>query len=501
MRTSVSRRPRLMLRAAGFALLICMCRTASAEPWTVTGDVQRVSDPAIIKSGGRYYIFCSGPGIPVRVSADMHQWDLLAPVFADLPEWAKEKVPGARWVWAPDISFRAGRYWLYYAVSTLGSRRSVIGLATNTTLDAKDPAFRWQDQGLVWETHETDNYNAIDPNAVEASDGQLYLAFGSFWTGLKMVLLDRETGKPKPSAELKPIASRPGAEAIEGACVFKHGEYFYLFCSHDFTARKLASTYKVVVGRSREATGPFVDRTGRAMLEGGGTTIVANDARWRGPGHNSVLEDNGMTWLVYHAINPVGRPSLTLRIDTIQWTADGWPEVEKPVPPIYGWWERTVAGKTTTIRILPDGKIEAPDGSATWTLIGDTLEARWPDPSKPGSEIIERCTVAANRRSFSGRDHQGAPIEGRVSVIGWWEHRVGNGAASMVRLLPDGRIDDVAGGPTWKQTDDTLEFRWPNPAAPGGVWIDTLKLSADHSAYEGSNQDGFKISGWQVASE
>ena len=49
---------------------------------------------------------------------------------------------------------------------------SAIGLATNVTLDPQDPNYRWIDQGLVWETLESDNYNAIDPNAVEGPDGQ-----------------------------------------------------------------------------------------------------------------------------------------------------------------------------------------------------------------------------------------------------------------------------------------------------------------------------------------
>ena len=265
-------------------LIALLGQSAAEDAWTVTGDIQRVSDPTIIRAGTRYYIYCSGPGIPARVSTDLQRWDRIAPVFAELPQWAREKVPGATAFWAPDISFRDGRYWLYYAVSTLGSRRSVIGLATNATLDGADPGFQWQDQGLVWETRETDDYNAIDPNAVEGSDGQLYLAFGSFWTGLKMVLLDRATGKAQPGAELMPIASRPGADAIEGACIVPRGAYYYLFCSHDFTGRGLESTYKVVVGRASTVTGPFVDRAGRMMLEGGGTTVVASDDDGAVPG-------------------------------------------------------------------------------------------------------------------------------------------------------------------------------------------------------------------------
>jgi arabinan endo-1,5-alpha-L-arabinosidase len=484
-------------------LLVSLLSQSGSEPaWVVTGDTQRVSDPAIIKAGAAYYIFCSGPGIPVRVSSDLHHWERLAPVFSDVPRWAKEKVPGATNIWAPDIGFRDGRYWLYYAVSTLGSRRSVIGLATNATLDAADPAFQWQDQGLVWETRETDNYNAIDPNAVVDSDGRLYLAFGSFWTGLKMVALDPVTGKPERDAELKSIASRPVAAAIEGACIIRRGAYFYLFCSHDFTGRRFESTYKVVVGRASTAIGPYVDRAGRPMMEGGGTLLVANDAYWRGPGHNAVLQDGDATWLVYHALDPTRRAALTLRIDPLRWTTDGWPEVDKPLPPVTGWWEHRVAGGAATmVHLLPDGKIDALDDRATWTLADNVLELRFPNAAEPSGAVIDRCSVSADRRSYSGTDQLGQKIEGRRSVIGWWEHRVGQGAATMIRLLPNGRINDRNGSATWTLTGDTLELRWPNSAAPDGVWIDTLHLPADHGTYEGQNQTGMPLSGWQVVSE
>ena len=238
------------------------------------------------------------------------------------------------------------------------------------------------------------------------------------------------------------------------------------------------------------------------MLEGGGTTVVANDAHWRGPGHNAVLQDDGRTWLVYHALDPAGKPSLTLRIDTVRWTADGWPEVDKPAPPVTGWWERSVAGKAaSTIHLLPDGRIDGPGGSATWTLSGNTLEMRWPDPRAPGGAFVDRCSVAANGRSYAGHNQLAVRIEGRLSVIGWWEHRVAEGAATMIRLLPGGRINNTDGPATWTQAGDTLELRWPSPAAPGGAWIDTLRLSADRGAYDGHNQNGIRISGWQVASE
>jgi hypothetical protein len=92
-------------------------------------------------------------------------------------------------------------------------------------------------------------------------------------------------------------------------------------------------------------------------------------------------------------------------------------------------------------------------------------------------------------------------IRGRLSVLGWWEHRVADGAATMIRLLPGGKISDPGGSATWKLTDDTLELRWPNASAPGGAWVDTVRLLPDRSAYDGKNQSGLRLTGRHVASE
>ena len=84
----------------------------------------------------------------------------------------RNRVHGTQGCWAPDISFFNGQYCLYYACSTFGSNHSVIGLATNTTLNPDESAFRWQDQGLVLESQTSDDFNALDPQHVVDRDGK-----------------------------------------------------------------------------------------------------------------------------------------------------------------------------------------------------------------------------------------------------------------------------------------------------------------------------------------
>ena len=157
------------------------------------GDVKRVHDPHIIKEAGVYYILCTGRGIPIRSSSDLYNWKIAGNVFAELPAWTKQEIPGARAAWASDIIYFNGKYLLYYSISTFGKNRSCIGLVTNATLDPKSKDYKWVDQGKVIESTQSDNWNAIDANPVVDDQNNLWLSFGSFWGGLKLRRLDKST--------------------------------------------------------------------------------------------------------------------------------------------------------------------------------------------------------------------------------------------------------------------------------------------------------------------
>ncbi|MBN1285397.1 MAG: arabinan endo-1,5-alpha-L-arabinosidase [Anaerolineae bacterium] len=297
----------------------------------LTGSIRRVHDPAIIKADDAYYVFCTGQGIPVRRSFDLVDWKISFPpvVFPAVPAWAQEIIPGQNDIWAPDISYYNGKYHLYYTVSTFGENRSVIGLATNTTLDFKADGFKWVDEGLVLESTAANNYNCIDPNLILDEEGVPWLAFGSFWSGIKMRRLDFETGKPSAEDEtLYSLAQRRvNYGAVEAPFIIRKDDFYYLFVSFDFCCRGVDSDYHVMVGRSENVTGPYVDRDGVAMLEGGGTQVTFPTERWRGPGHNAILQEDGNEYIVYHAYDAENTGIPTLRIDLLLWDADGWPSI------------------------------------------------------------------------------------------------------------------------------------------------------------------------------
>jgi arabinan endo-1,5-alpha-L-arabinosidase len=314
------------------------------QVFTLSGDYQGTHDPSIIKAGETWYVFATGRApnghMAIRCSNDLENWKLCGHVLDEIPEWIRKESPGTKELWAPDISFFNGKYHLYYAYSLFGKNTSGIALLTNKTLDSASPDYKWMDEGLVLRSRAEDDFNAIDPNLVIDESGNAWMAFGSFWSGIKMRRLDRETGKlSAKDTKLYALASRerppdaapalPGLpadwEAVEAPFIIHHGAYYYLFVSWDLCCRGLKSTYRTMVGRSRKVTGPYVDATGKRMLDGGGTPVLVGNRRWLGPGGESLYVGQDQTIMVFHAYDArTGKPAM--QISTVAWK-DGWPQV------------------------------------------------------------------------------------------------------------------------------------------------------------------------------
>ncbi|MFZ6817930.1 arabinan endo-1,5-alpha-L-arabinosidase [Undibacterium sp. Ji22W] len=322
------------------ALAYACCTTPVQAQQAQQAPQVSVHDPVMAQEGDTYYLFSTGPGITFYSSKNKIDWQLEGRIFAGEPAWAKAAAPGFNdHIWAPDIQFHQGRYYLYYSVSSFGKNASGIGVTVNKTLNPRSPDYQWQDQGMVLQSIPgRDDWNAIDPNIINDSQGQAWMAFGSFWNGIKLVKLHENwTALAQPQvwftlAQRERLSFTPDASAgpaeIEAPFIFKKNDYYYLFVSWGLCCKGEGSTYHVVVGRAKQVTGPYLDKTGRDMAKGGGSLLLQGNAAWRGLGHNSAYHFGGKDYLVLHAYETADKYLQKLKILEMQWNADGWPVVD-----------------------------------------------------------------------------------------------------------------------------------------------------------------------------
>ena len=292
----------------------------------------RLHDPStIVKCRDEYWLFSTGVGIASRRSKDLVNWREGPCVFTHPPAWTTNMVAGNQgYFWAPDVIQFRNRYLLYYSVSTWGKNTSVIGLAINPTLDPDDRRYGWSDGGIVVGSTSQAPYNAIDPSVMLDRDGRLWIAFGSYWTGIKLVELDPQTGLRSPTNSA--VYSLAWSESIEAACLYHHADHYYLFVNWGQCCRGTNSTYEIRVGRSERVTGPYLDREGKALMQGGGSLVLASEGYRFGPGHAGILKDGAREYFSYHFYHGERRGRSMLEVAPLGWSADGWPQVGSPLP-------------------------------------------------------------------------------------------------------------------------------------------------------------------------
>ena len=280
----------------------CLLAAASAayasspkkKPSVIPVDKVMTHDPVMAKQGDTYYLFATGHGISVMSSKDLKNWKFEKPVFEKAPQWAVETVKGYNGhTWAPDIIFHNGL--------------------------------------------NRDMWNAIDPNIIIDENGTPWMNFGSFWDGIKMVKLTPDMNGVAQPEEWYSLSRRQrtfnldeenaGDGAVEAPFIMKHGDYYYLFVSFDYCCKGLKSDYKVMVGRSKTVTGPYLDKDGKAMNKGGGSLVIQGNKDYAGVGHNAAYHLDGKDYFISHAYSVAeeGAPKLIIREMT--WTPDEWPVV------------------------------------------------------------------------------------------------------------------------------------------------------------------------------
>lgn len=311
--------------------LLMGCVTVSAQPDPTTFRL-RVHDPATIIQCGQhdneFWTFATGDGIRTLRSTNLTDWTFDKPALPANPPWtASVAEPHRDYFWAPDVIHHNERYLLYYSVSSWGKNTSAIGLATNITLDPADSKFKWADAGIVVRSFTTNDFNTIDPAVTFDGEGRLWLSFGSYWSGIKLIELDSKTGlRITPDSPMYSLAYN---ESIEAPFIQRHGTNYFLFVNWGQCCRGTNSTYEIRVGRSDKITGPYFDREGKNMLQKGGALFLATKPPFYGPGHAGIINVAGQDWFSCHYYDGNNRGRARLWVGKLKWDAAGW-----PIPPL-----------------------------------------------------------------------------------------------------------------------------------------------------------------------
>ena len=312
----------------------------------VVVDTPFVHDPVMAYEDGVYYLYCTGHGITQMTSTDRQHWTLSREGVlpnGKIPVWTHDSVPGFEThIWAPDVVKYRGKWYMGYSCSTFGKNTSAIGLLSNKCLSDKDG---WKDEGcIVASRGNRDNWNAIDPNFIIDEKGKPWMTWGSFWDGIQLIPLDKtmhpkKGAKPQTiarrhavgdaSAEPNPTSKFAGTNAIEAPFIMRHGGYYYLFVSWDYCCRGIKSNYRVAVGRSKKVAGPYLDRDGKPMLEGGGTLLLEGDKKeYEALGHCSAYHFPDGDVFFCHGYSVAKNGASILVQKRIEWTEDGWLTLE-----------------------------------------------------------------------------------------------------------------------------------------------------------------------------
>lgn len=349
----------LYLQSDASGNLTQTARSAStAQEWTITvtsdlayplplgvaGTGTAVHDPNMIEdSSGTFWLY--GTHNTLASSTDMVNFTALSTgdISPDFSWWASKNTTGTNGrtdIWAPSVMYANGKYYQYYSIpiydtpSKAGTNQgaeAVIALATATS-----PNGPWTDAGQIIASCGTTSgcattFNAIDPAPYIDASGKWWLTFGSWEDGAHVLQLDPATGlRLTSNTTLYNVAKRSAGE--EGPFIFPYAaggtQYYYYFAPINVCCNGTASTYRIVVGRSTSPTGPFLDRGGLDLMDGGGTILLSSHGAIYGPGGQSVMTVGSKVLLVYHYYDGANNGAPKLGLNYMSFDSDGWPHVQ-----------------------------------------------------------------------------------------------------------------------------------------------------------------------------
>ncbi|MBQ8963236.1 MAG: glycoside hydrolase family 43 protein [Clostridia bacterium] len=300
-------------------------------------------DPCICRKGGDYYIAVSSfewfPGIPIYHSRDLSRWELYAHALQSAEEPDLKKLPSAKGIWAPCLTYCEEEDLFYVIYGVMNSMNARYFDVDNFLITAKDPKGPWSAPVYLHSL-------GFDASLFQDDDVKKYLVALEWETRT-----DYEKPGPISVMEYDPAAQkvvgmprrvwRGGTDrgCIEAPHITKRDGWYYIMCAEGGTGYYHSAT----VGRSRSVYGPYEpDPTNPILTSSPENHNERADwdhlkPRYYNPaltlqkaGHASYVETpEGEVWLAYHASRPflpelrctLGRETC---IQRARWTEDGW---------------------------------------------------------------------------------------------------------------------------------------------------------------------------------
>lgn len=418
-------------------------------------NLANVHDPSVEKSGEYYYMYQTDASYGnahegnghffYRRSKDLINWEFMGSSMTQAPAWVKDSLNNKRarmnpalppienpsyGYWAPCVRKVGNIYRMYYSIvvtnpitgtdtNTSWSERAFIGLAETTDLASNN----WTDKGMVvcsepdgvksyvrnggndWDAYF--KFNAIDPSFIQTPEGEQYLIYGSWHSGIAALKLNPTTGKPDKLKTIDDYGTRIAGrgnintnrwQALEGPEIIYNPDtqYYYLFLAYD----ELSVAYNTRVARSKSILGPYLTISGSSITNGAECFPMLthpyqfkNHTGWVGFAHCGVFQnpDTKQWYYASQARLPEGVSGIAVsnavmmgHVRAIQWTEDGWPVVEAEryagVPTttiteanLIGTWEQVTMNyqyktmqKSGTIYLTADKKVSG-DATGTWS--------------------------------------------------------------------------------------------------------------------------------------
>lgn len=300
-------------------------------------------DPSICRKGDDYYAAVSSfewmPGIPVYHSRDLKNWELYTHVLDDDREVDLRKLPSAKGIWAPCLTYCEAEDLFYVVYGVMNSMNARYFDVDNYVITAKDMKGPWSEPVYL-------HSSGFDASLFHDDDGRKWV-----------VSLEWETraGYEKPGAicmveyspAKKEIVGYPkrlwtgGTDrgCIEGPHLTKRNGFYYIMCAEGGTGYN----HCVTMGRSKNIWGPYEGDPANPIV----TSVPGESNERSDPDHlktqyynpDSVLQKSGHGSYVETPLGEVylfhlcARPFVpelrcTLGRETaiqkMVWTEDGW---------------------------------------------------------------------------------------------------------------------------------------------------------------------------------